>query len=395
MTFLGTPNSANETVFWDGTKYVSGSTVSFTSPTSSYTSTTGWFNVYEVDWTTLPISNIGTDGPININGVVWERINNVNALYMSLSGANKGLEIKVNSNASRYDNAVRTAPALVLQLKNIPSISSSYYDYNLYDLRLITQCSASNHDSNYEAAGIGLELSTSNTASLTYVGVAHLFHSTYGTRAIAAFKGFNGTAVDGPGYNLATENIFAITMTDPFEVNVGLSSSLTPSASFDPVNITQRHLAKFWWTGYVFNTGVTASSTYKDYNLLLDVNTFNANKDLIGNFYRTYVQIRPKFINSTYNPYFVSTNYSLLNSDNFIFVSASNSALTMSLPTNPFNGQTHVIKDAVGNAATYNIVVSSSNKQIDGSSTRSIATNYGSVEIAYTSSSVRESWSVV
>lgn len=83
-----------------------------------------------------------------------------------------------------------------------------------------------------------------------------------------------------------------------------------------------------------------------------------------------------------YNPTFVTASRAIVTSEYIIGVSAS-ATLTLTLPSSPLNGQSFIVKDAVGNATTNNIIVSSSGPQIDGSSTYTIAVNYGSAQFVY------------
>ena len=395
MTYAGVPTGLSQSIIWNGTTFISGNARAF--PQQINTSApAGWFNAYEVDWMTLPTASYTSNGLTTINGVSWDVINSASASYIALSGTNKGLEIRVIGTGNNdIFSTTRTAPALVLPLKNIASISSSYFDPTLYDLRIVTQCSASNHNLNYEHCGMSYELSAANATAMTFAKIGHVFHSTFGTQTIYTGKGFNGTSVDGPTLNLATENIFIATITDPFGITFSISSSLTPSASFDPINMVHRQMAKYWWTTYAFTNGVVSSSTYRDYNVLLFAAApAAATRDVIGNFYRTYVQVRSKTIGNISSPYFVTSSFNLNNLNRFITISASN-IVTMSLPTIALNGQTHLFKDVGGNAATNIIVVSSSNKQIDNAATASITTNYGSLEVVYMSSSTRDAWGII
>lgn len=61
----------------------------------------------------------------------------------------------------------------------------------------------------------------------------------------------------------------------------------------------------------------------------------------------------------------------------------SGAATAVNLPASPTAGQAYVIKDCKGDAATNNITVTPNAGNIDGASTYVIATNHGSVDIAY------------
>ena len=70
-----------------------------------------------------------------------------------------------------------------------------------------------------------------------------------------------------------------------------------------------------------------------------------------------------------------------------LFVNVSN-AFSVNLPSSPFTGETHTIKDTSGDASVYNITVVGS---IDGASSYVINTNYGYVTVQFNGTS----WSVV
>lgn len=87
----------------------------------------------------------------------------------------------------------------------------------------------------------------------------------------------------------------------------------------------------------------------------------------------------------------VSGNSTITFNQYYIPISAS--APTTITISGSVDGQTHIIKDAVGNGATHNITLSSSKGSIDGSSTYLLATNYASVNVVYCST--LDVWSVL
>lgn len=91
---------------------------------------------------------------------------------------------------------------------------------------------------------------------------------------------------------------------------------------------------------------------------------------------------------------FKTANYTATVNERLIYISASNT-VTMSLPTNPSEGQSLIFKDKAGNSLVNNIIISSSNSTIDGSSTFVLNINYGSVEVVYMSSSTPAEWGVI
>lgn len=380
----------NVTINQVSNSYAISASVSQQTVTTIVTSS-GWVTLYEVDFTSLTTASLSTNGAYTINGVTWDAINNANASYMALSGSGKGLEIKVNANSSDYWASTRTAPGLYLPLKYITALSNSYYDYNQYDMRVIVQCSASNQNATFEAVVVALEKSSS-LPNPNFIDLEHGYLLQTNTNKVSGSTGTNGPAVTPNA-----ETVFVITAQDGFGMTVGISASASKSGSFDPFNIYQRQLARWdWWSSNTSARGeIPFIANFLDLNLGLVVKSAAANRNVIGNFYRMYVQVRPKTAtNIQYNPLFKTANYTLLNSDNFIFVSAS-TAVTMTLPTSPVNGQTHIIKDRAGNCTINNIVISSSNNTIDGSSTYLLNTNYGAINLVYMSASANQGWGII
>lgn len=74
--------------------------------------------------------------------------------------------------------------------------------------------------------------------------------------------------------------------------------------------------------------------------------------------------------------------YTTVPQDNVILVDTS-SARTITPYASPATGQMHRIKDNVGSAASNNITITPSGKNIDGAASVVINTNYGSVDICY------------
>ena len=74
--------------------------------------------------------------------------------------------------------------------------------------------------------------------------------------------------------------------------------------------------------------------------------------------------------------------YTTLATDNVIIVDTT-SARTITPLASPSIGQVHRIKDNVGSAAANNITITPSGKNIDGSASYIINTNYGSIDIVY------------
>lgn len=84
-------------------------------------------------------------------------------------------------------------------------------------------------------------------------------------------------------------------------------------------------------------------------------------------------------------------NYNV--SDNDYFIGATG-GVTIYLPDNPANGQTHIVKDVGGYAAASNITVSGgtgTSLNIDGSGSKTLSSNYQSLTVIYNGSQ----WSVI
>lgn len=82
--------------------------------------------------------------------------------------------------------------------------------------------------------------------------------------------------------------------------------------------------------------------------------------------------------------------YTTLITDDFIKVDTS-AARTIVPMAAPVTGTTYIIKDTVGTAATFNITITPSGKNIDGAASHVINVNYGSVTIVYNSAE----WSII
>jgi hypothetical protein len=90
-----------------------------------------------------------------------------------------------------------------------------------------------------------------------------------------------------------------------------------------------------------------------------------------------------------------TTDFTTTYNDHLILVDVTTGAapITVQLVGSPIPGQTYVIKDSTGAAATYNITVSGtvSGKTIDGATTSVINVNYGSLTLIFNNSE----WNVI
>jgi hypothetical protein len=87
----------------------------------------------------------------------------------------------------------------------------------------------------------------------------------------------------------------------------------------------------------------------------------------------------------------VTDTYTILVTDDVIAVGTLASAKTLTLPASPTAGDTHVIKDIVGECATRNITIAPAAGNIDGAANFVMNINYQAVTVVYTGSQ----WSIV
>lgn len=86
----------------------------------------------------------------------------------------------------------------------------------------------------------------------------------------------------------------------------------------------------------------------------------------------------------------VTSSYTATTTDYLITVSGT-SASTIYLPASPIDGMELVFKDVAGNATTFNVTINGNGKNIDGSSTFPLNTNFESISLIY----CNNSWSTV
>lgn len=91
------------------------------------------------------------------------------------------------------------------------------------------------------------------------------------------------------------------------------------------------------------------------------------------------------FSQNVYGAKVVITASTTLNSTNFVvFCNSTIGGFTVTLPSSPVDGQVYKIKDT-SSGFTHNVIVNGNGKNIDGSSTATINTNYGGIEVCYDS----------
>lgn len=89
--------------------------------------------------------------------------------------------------------------------------------------------------------------------------------------------------------------------------------------------------------------------------------------------------------NNNYHTTTANTNITLTNEMYVVLVDSSGGEINVTLPSEPENGQTFKIKDSKGSAITNIITVSGNGINIDDSSTATINTDYGAIEVTYDS----------
>lgn len=87
----------------------------------------------------------------------------------------------------------------------------------------------------------------------------------------------------------------------------------------------------------------------------------------------------------------ITANYLVVATDKVIAVGSISGPITVTLPSSASIGQIFIVKDEAGNASTFNIVINGNGHNIDGSSTITLAQNYGSISLVYFGSS----WGVI
>lgn len=84
------------------------------------------------------------------------------------------------------------------------------------------------------------------------------------------------------------------------------------------------------------------------------------------------------------SPLVTATGTTILKTQTFIPIdNATGSAFSINLPTAPVNGETHTVKDWLGNAATHSITVQGNSSNIDGASSYVMNFNYQAVTFTY------------
>jgi len=86
-----------------------------------------------------------------------------------------------------------------------------------------------------------------------------------------------------------------------------------------------------------------------------------------------------------------TTNLTVIDGYETIIIGAITGSITITLPASPTAGDIYTIKDQLGNAATYNIIVSGNGNNIDGVSSYTLNANYESINVLFANGT----WSIV
>lgn len=78
-----------------------------------------------------------------------------------------------------------------------------------------------------------------------------------------------------------------------------------------------------------------------------------------------------------------TANYTIQSSDYIISIGTLSGSITITLPSSPSNGETHIIADSNGSAAAHQITINGGGHNIAGSSTYNIDIRYESITIVY------------
>ncbi len=90
--------------------------------------------------------------------------------------------------------------------------------------------------------------------------------------------------------------------------------------------------------------------------------------------------------NNVYSKTVITGTTTLTTGSTFAILANHAAPLTVYLPLAPIDGQAFKFKDVSGNALGYNITIDGNGKNIDGSPTGIINTNYGAIEVMYNAS---------
>jgi len=181
------------------------------------------------------------------------------------------------------------------------------------------------------------------------------------------------TAINLCGHNFSTDGFIKITgatNTSIFGTNLTASSTTVRSESYS---------LALGSSGAIFSDG----NSGKGIEYATNYSTTFALHSLVDVNYVTGVTSNIK--TNKYITTLVTSNITLDNTHYVILANSSGGTFTITLPSNPVDGQAYKIKDAGGDALTNNITISGNGKQIDSGSSATINTDYGALEFVYNS----------
>ena len=169
------------------------------------------------------------------------------------------------------------------------------------------------------------------------------------------------------------------------------SKSLTLGAIFTCVNRGSANITLCYQDGTPISSG-TAVIKPNSYGWM--INRDNGTAQGLWDFVPEYQTTDSPIFDTVYlNSVVDGGTYNASDGDFLILKQTSSGVPSVTLPASPQPNQHYIIKDKDGNASAINITINGNGKNIDGSATRLITTNYGSVEIIF--NSAEDAWFIV
>jgi hypothetical protein len=302
-------------------------------------------------------------GNVNINNLTLQ----TNSLpYLSVTGtaASTVNLINCNLNATNNTGIVFSSSVSGARIKVI----KCYGDLGTTGIAYFTHTSAgglSFYYTNLENSGGSTTASTSTTGSLN---IRYSFMAapitTSGTSSIGLrFSYFDCDAINTTAMTVGGSGASS-SINSKFEAGSATALSIGTGAS---LNISEAQIRSS-------NTNAVSGVGTIQFNSM----AMTGSSSLINT---TTQQLFP-FIPGAQQTVSPAGNYTILVSD-MIIAANSSSSHTITLPATPSNGEVHVIKDITGTAGTNNITISGNGNNIDGSSSKLIATNYGNMRVTF------------
>lgn len=347
----------------------------------------GWTSAYDVDFRTVAPQTILADGAFTVSGKTWNMVNYASADSVVIDSS--GLTINCNATNTDFANATRNAAMVTINLSEvIPN-----YDPLRHAVRVWAWNSANNADANFELAFLSLDR-TQASAPINRMlhmykkgfigGLGGLVH--YANGAIN-----NGTQGDIQSTENYSDDVFVIQLNFPGDRSYQCLSGVynTGDNAWPTIpNLRYRwnYSMNYGAPGTVLNM-VEATTPFKVSIGAQTVNTSN-------NFEVTFARIKIEYLDmgSPNSSLFSSdvvwiptktSNYVVNVTDKSIPVDTTSGSVTITLPASPSDGESHLISDVGGLAATNNIIVNGNGRNIIGSSTYVITGPYNTLEVAY------------